>query len=119
MMSRAKKTSITAHDFTKLYTEGSQQLVVLDVRTPQELEVRHLPDTDSTKVTHINTDDFFNRKTADASIRQVIDLGSREVYCLCKAGVRSGYVAQLLRENGVDAVNIEGGIYAIQIERSM
>ena len=34
------------------------------------------------------------------------------VYVYCKTGVRSGEAVDLLRERGVDAVNVEGGIVA-------
>ena len=114
MISTASSPSISSKDFIKLYTEGSQQLVVLDVRTPEELQIRHLPDTKSTKVTSINTDDFFNNK-AEVSIKQVKDLGSQTIYCLCRSGNRSGRVTQLLLDNDIKTVNIEGGISAIQI----
>lgn len=43
------------------------------------------------------------------------------IYCLCHHGMRSAMVARLLREKGLDAVNVAGGIdaWAVRIDSGM
>lgn len=40
----------------------------------------------------------------------------REVVVLCRSGARSGRVTAFLREQGIDAVNVAGGILAWEAE---
>jgi rhodanese-related sulfurtransferase len=42
---------------------------------------------------------------------------SRKLVVVCLSGVRSEYAASLLRQVGIDAANLEGGMLAWQAER--
>lgn len=72
---------------------------VIDVRNPHEWDEAHL---------------------AGSSLIPMPDLAERidevpvdgTVYLICATGKRSGRAAILLRRNGVDAVNVTGGIVA-------
>ena len=79
--------------------ERGESLTLLDVREEWELGVASVPD-----VVHIPIGEVADR------------LGeldrSREVVVLCRSGRRSLQVANLLQQNGFQAVNLAGGILA-------
>jgi rhodanese-related sulfurtransferase len=73
---------------------------LLDVREDDEWAAGHAP-----AAKHIPMSEFVARKD---------ELGAPEgpVYVICRAGSRSAQVAQYLNENGVEAVNVAGGMQA-------
>ena len=71
--------------------------VLLDVREDDEWAEAHAPDA-----VHIP----MGRLTLDT-----LPAG-RPVYCICRSGNRSGRVAAVLVEAGVDARNVDGGMQA-------
>ncbi len=42
---------------------------------------------------------------------------SKKVILVCHSGSRSGYVAQALAANGKNTINLEGGIYTLDLEQ--
>jgi rhodanese-related sulfurtransferase len=74
--------------------------VVIDVREAHELAIASFP----MPVLHIPLG------TLPARVAE-IPAGAR-VVCACRSGGRSAQAAQFLRQRGVDAVNLEGGILA-------
>ena len=74
--------------------------LLLDVREIDEWEAGHAP-----AATHIPMSEFVARKE---------ELGTPEgpVYVICRAGSRSAQVATYLTQNGVEAVNVVGGMQA-------
>jgi rhodanese-related sulfurtransferase len=73
---------------------------LLDVREDDEWAAGHAP-----TATHIPMSVFTARKE---------EIGTPEgpVYVICRAGSRSAQVAQYLNQNGVEAVNVTGGMQA-------
>lgn len=78
-------------------------VVLLDVRRPEELEVAHVRHT--LHVVMSELPEWFEQGGRE-------QLAGREVLCLCHHGVRSGRVTDWLRERGINARNILGGIDA-------
>jgi len=76
--------------------------LLLDVREDDEWGAGHAP-----SATHIPMSVFVERQK---------ELGTPEgpVYVICRAGSRSAQVAQYLVQNGVEAVNVTGGMQAWQ-----
>lgn len=74
--------------------------LLLDVREADEWAAGHAP-----VATHIPMSEFVARKE---------ELGTPEgpVYVICRAGSRSAQVATYLTQNGVEAVNVVGGMQA-------
>ena len=74
--------------------------LLLDVREDDEWAAGHAP-----TAKHIPMSEFVARKE---------ELGAPEgpVYVICRAGSRSAQVAQYLNQNGVEAVNVTGGMQA-------
>ena len=89
---------ITPTEFVERRSRG-ESLTLLDVREEWELGVASVPD-----VVHIPMGEVADR------------LGEldrdREVVVLCRSGRRSLQVANLLQQNGFQAVNLAGGILA-------
>jgi rhodanese-related sulfurtransferase len=73
--------------------------VLLDVRGPGEWLAGHAPST-----INIPMEEVPSRLDAIDSARTII--------CICRSGNRSGRVTAFLRAQGVDAVNMTGGMQA-------
>ncbi len=73
--------------------------VVIDVRTQQEFEEGHVQ---GSKNIPLNTIGF--------QINEIKKIGKPVITC-CRSGARSGSAANLLRQNGIDAIN--GGPWGI------
>jgi rhodanese-related sulfurtransferase len=73
--------------------------VLLDVRGPGEWLAGHAPST-----VNIPMEEVPSRLDAIDSARTII--------CICRSGNRSGRVTAFLRAQGVDAINMTGGMQA-------
>jgi rhodanese-related sulfurtransferase len=82
--------------------EFSPDVVLLDVREPDEWEQGHAPGA-----VHIPMTDVPAR-IAD------LDMDA-EVYVICRQGGRSARVVDYLNQVGFDAVNVDGGMVAWQM----
>ncbi|MCF8715889.1 rhodanese-like domain-containing protein [Joostella atrarenae] len=89
-------------DITTFNTESSDELVLIDVRTPYEFKAGHLKEAKN-----INVKD-------DAFIAEVKKVDkSKSVYLYCKAGGRSAAAAKILDSLGYkNIVNLDGGFDA-------
>lgn len=74
--------------------------LLLDVREDDEWAAGHAP-----TATHIPMSEFVARK-------EELGAPGGPVYVICRAGSRSAQVAQYLNQNGVEAVNVTGGMQA-------
>jgi rhodanese-related sulfurtransferase len=90
---------MTVEELKELWDKGEAP-VVLDVREAQELAIARLP----MPVVHIPMQSLPQRLAE-------LPEGAR-VVCLCRSGMRSAHAAQFLRQKGIDAVNLDGGILA-------
>ena len=79
---------------------SNKGMILLDARDEVECEVSHLKNA-----YHIGYDDFDLEKTL-----KKIDK-SKKVVVYCSVGYRSGDITKKLRNNGVDAYNLYGGIF--------
>ncbi len=95
----SRPLEITVEDL-KASLDGGEEMVVLDVREPWELEMARLDGS------------------LDIPMNEIPDRldevpGDRPVAVLCRSGARSMKVTQYLRANGfADVSNIGGGILA-------
>lgn len=86
-------------DVAELAAQRSQGCPVLDVREPDEYTEGHVPGAQHIPLGEVP--DRMAEVPADGP-----------VYVVCKGGGRSRRAAELLRANGVDAVNVAGGTMA-------
>jgi rhodanese-related sulfurtransferase len=93
---------VSANDGAAIQTDPPADLVVLDVRTPEEFAAGHLDGATML--------DFYEPDFAD----RLAELDPDVPYLLyCRSGNRSGQTAQLMREFGfTDVAEIDGGIVA-------
>ncbi|WP_033544067.1 rhodanese-like domain-containing protein [Planococcus sp. CAU13] len=79
--------------------ESGEQLNIIDVRETEEVAAGMIPGAK-----HIPLGEIDIR--AD-------ELGSGEpYYIVCRSGARSGRASDFLTEQGIDAINVEGGMLA-------
>lgn len=73
---------------------------LIDVRTKEEWEYTHL--------------DFFHLVPLDELELRLNKIPKdKKVICMCRSGVRSQYAVMILKRNGYEAFNLEGGILAM------
>ncbi|MEU4361187.1 ThiF family adenylyltransferase [Promicromonospora sp. NPDC023987] len=102
----ADGATVTAAELAALRADGSDP-VVLDVREPWEVELAALP------WARVISSGAFVGDGAAAAVDDVVGWAAgRPVHVLCKSGVRSARVARRLRDEGVDARSVAGGILA-------
>ena len=83
---------------------GSGEAGILDVREPTEWELGHIDGANWIPL-------------GDLPMRwRELDAG-RKWICVCLAGTRSAYAATLLRQEGIDAANLTGGMLEWQSEQ--
>jgi rhodanese-related sulfurtransferase len=86
--------SVSADDMSTL-----TDIVLLDVREPDEWEAGHAPDA------------WFWPLAKLDMVRAELPL-DRPIVCICRSGARSAKATDLLRSWGLDAKNFEGGMRA-------
>lgn len=77
----------------------TKEIQLLDVRTPEEVGLGIIKDA---KVINYFDEDF-TEKSID-----LIDK-NKPVYVYCRTGNRSGKACEILKEQGLDVINVEGG----------
>ncbi len=101
MDSHMTKTEISPKELKKRLDAGDN-LVILDVREPQELEICKLKYT-----MHVPMGDLQSR------VGELNDHKNKEIVVYCRSGGRSGQCANFLRAQGfANVLNLEGGILA-------
>jgi rhodanese-related sulfurtransferase len=87
--------TITITQLQQLQSQGTK-LVLVDVRSPEEIAVSHIPGA-------ITTAEFE---------RHLTQYQDTKVVAYCTIGYRSGLYAQKLRQQGVEILNLEGSLLA-------
>lgn len=101
--SKSGGQTVKAQEFEDLLKTPAQK-VLLDVRTPEEYAMNHIPGSNNLNV---NASDF------EAQVK-TIDKNS-EIFVYCKSGSRSADAATILNQLGFTKVyNLDGGILAWQ-----
>ncbi|WP_412068513.1 rhodanese-like domain-containing protein [Rubrivirga sp. IMCC43871] len=90
--------SISTDTLASRLASGAAPLL-LDARTPEEYAISHLPGA-------VRVDPDASPEVLAEAVGQ-----ATRVVVYCSVGVRSGAVAERLRERGVEAANLEGSIF--------
>ena len=90
----------TSVEELKALRESGRPFYLLDVREPQEFQICRIPDSTLIPLGQLPT--RLSEVPADAP----------EIIVHCKSGVRSAKAVRLLREHGIPARNLKGGILA-------
>ncbi len=92
--------TISTQDFVSKVKNDSS-LVILDVRTPQEL---------AGPLGQINGVINIPVQQLDKRIDELKKNKNKTIYVICRSGNRSTTGTKILRENGYDAYNVSGGM---------
>ena len=74
--------------------DAGEEIVLVDVRKPEEIAVSTLPDA-------ISREEFEHRRE---------ELQDRTIVTFCTVGLRSAYAARELAEEGIEAINLSGSL---------
>ncbi len=97
------KTEISVDELKKLIDSKDSNLVILDVRTAEELtgELGAIPG-----IIHIPVQEL------DRRANELDKYKDKEIKIICRSGNRSGKACTLLNEKGFKTVNVTGGMKA-------
>ena len=98
----------------KLLLDGSpDDMVLLDVRKPAEAELAVIPGAVLIPLATIQSGEAIER------IRGMVDTG--RLYVHCKLGGRSAQAVELLAQQGIPAINVDGGIdaWSVQVDQDV
>lgn len=90
---------VPAIDVTDLAAELAQGAPLVDVRQPDEFQQSHIAGARLIPLGEVPD------RTAELPTDQT-------VYVVCRSGNRSGRAVEFLRHQGIDAVNVTGGMIA-------
>ncbi|MEB3308984.1 MAG: molybdopterin-synthase adenylyltransferase MoeB [Snowella sp.] len=103
----AEKSSIqemTVTELKELMDNGPQDFVLIDVRNPNEYEIARIPGSVLIPLPDIEQGKGLEKVREVASDRRVI--------AHCKLGGRSAKALGILKEAGIEGINVKGGITA-------
>jgi adenylyltransferase/sulfurtransferase len=96
--------NINGTQLKKMLEEDRAGLEIIDVREQYEYDEIRIKDSKLIPLSEIG-----------ARIDEIN--WSKKVVLVCHSGARSGYVAQALAANGKSTINLEGGIYMLDMEQ--
>ena len=103
-MEEASVPGITVRQLKTLLDTEAGDILLLDVRTPQEAAIARIDGTELVPLDSIESGEALEKVRVMAA--------GRRVYAHCKIGVRSAKALIALKRAGIDGVNVEGGIDA-------
>lgn len=86
-----KVPSISATDLKKKLTSA---ITLIDVRTSSEYQMGHIAKAKNVPLDQIH---MYNKKV-------------QTIYVICQSGMRSAQAARILKKNGYDVINVQGGM---------
>ncbi|MBW4662073.1 MAG: molybdopterin-synthase adenylyltransferase MoeB [Drouetiella hepatica Uher 2000/2452] len=101
---QAAMQEITVTELKQILDSGAQDFVLLDVRNPNEYEIARIPGSVLVPLPDIENGD---------GVTQVKELlNGHKLIVHCKLGGRSAKAIGILKESGIEGVNVVGGITA-------
>ena len=100
----AQAPQISASELKRILDQQSSEILLIDVRNTQEFDRSHLPGA-----IHINLRDIENGSGVKM-IQQLQSNESKKIITYCHSGVRSNRAIDRLRQAGISATNLTGGI---------
>ncbi|MDJ0695386.1 molybdopterin-synthase adenylyltransferase MoeB [Mastigocoleus sp. MO_188.B34] len=95
---------MSVKDLKELLDSGKQDFVLLDVRNPHEYEIAQIPGS-----VLVPLPDIENGAGVD-KVKEI--LNGHRLIAHCKMGGRSAKALGILKENGIEGINVKGGITA-------
>ncbi|PSB59605.1 molybdenum cofactor biosynthesis protein MoeB [filamentous cyanobacterium CCP1] len=101
---QADMEEITVQQLKELLDSGAKDYVLLDVRNPNEYEIARIPGAVLVPLPDIENGDGVNK------VKELVN--GHKLVVHCKMGGRSAKAISLLKESGIDGINVKGGINA-------
>lgn len=95
---------MTVQDLKQLLDSGSNDFVLLDVRNPNEYEIARIPGSVLVPLPEIENGNGVEK------VREL--LNGHKLVAHCKMGGRSAKALAILKDAGIDGINVKGGITA-------
>ncbi|PIP27587.1 MAG: hypothetical protein COX30_01155 [Candidatus Moranbacteria bacterium CG23_combo_of_CG06-09_8_20_14_all_39_10] len=96
--------NINGKELKKMLQDNASELEIIDVREQDEYDLVKIKGSKLIPISEIGT------RMAE------IDW-TKKVIVVCRSGSRSGYIAQLFADNGKDIMNLQGGIYELNLDK--
>lgn len=96
--------NIDGKKLKEMIDNESDQLEIIDVREKEEHDMIRIKNSKLIPMGEIG--DRINEIDWD-----------KNVVFVCRSGARSGYVAEMLAQNGKDAMNLSGGVYELNLDQ--
>lgn len=101
---QASMEEITVQELKQILDSGANDYVLLDVRNPNEYEIAKIPGSVLVPLPDIENGD------GAAKVKEL--LNGHKLIVHCKLGGRSAKAIGILKESGIDGINVKGGINA-------
>jgi sulfur-carrier protein adenylyltransferase/sulfurtransferase len=102
--SQAQIAEITVTELKAIIDSGASDYLIVDVRNPNEWEIGKIPNTVSISLPEIENGNGVDK------VKSL--LGDRKLIVHCKMGGRSAKALGILKQAGLDGLNVKGGINA-------
>jgi rhodanese-related sulfurtransferase len=96
--------NINGKELKKMLDENPDDLEIVDVREQYEYDEVRIKNSKLIPLSEIG-----------ARISEIN--WDKKVILVCHSGARSGYIAQALEANGKNPINLQGGIYTLDLEQ--
>ncbi|WP_330202233.1 molybdopterin-synthase adenylyltransferase MoeB [Cyanobacterium sp. Dongsha4] len=97
---------ITVQELKFLLESHPHDYVLVDVRNPNEHEIARIPGSVLIPLSDIESGEGVQK------IRELVDVKGHRLIAHCKMGGRSTKALQILKEAGIEGINVKGGILA-------
>lgn len=101
---QADMEEITVQQLKELLDSGAKDYVLLDVRNPNEYEIARIPGAVLVPLPEIENGDGV------AKVKELVN--GHKLVVHCKMGGRSAKAISILKESGIEGINVKGGINA-------
>jgi sulfur-carrier protein adenylyltransferase/sulfurtransferase len=101
---QAAMEEITVQELKQILDSGTEDYIVLDVRNPNEYEIARIPGTVLVPLPEIENGEGITK------VKELVN--GHKLIVHCKMGGRSAKAISLLKDAGVDGINVKGGINA-------
>jgi molybdopterin/thiamine biosynthesis adenylyltransferase/rhodanese-related sulfurtransferase len=101
---RMEMQEMTVRELKELLDGGADDFVLIDVRNPNEYEIAKIPGATLIPLPEIE------KGTGVEKVKEL--LNGHRLIAHCKMGGRSAKALGILKEHGIDGINVKGGIMA-------
>lgn len=99
----------------KIQNIQGSQLKKMISENPAELEIIDVREQDEYNLIKIKGSKLIPLSEIGGRISEID--WTKKVVLVCRSGSRSGYIAQLLADSGKETINLQGGIYELDLDK--